>query len=183
MERILVSSFETPIGTVRAASTNRGLCRLALPSESDESFLSWLSSRLPRASIQQGETENQQAREELVNYFLGQTKAFGVPLDLRGTAFQMRVWSALSDIPFGETRSYADIAARVGEPRACRAVGGANRANPIPIIIPCHRVVGADGSLTGYGGRQGIGLKARLLELEGVAVEAGSRILSAASGG
>lgn len=176
MEKVFVSSFETPVGTVRVASSGEGLCRVALPSESDEAFLAWLGDSFPGASIEPGETENHQVEEQLIGYFSGRTKEFSVPLDLKGTAFQTRVWKAIAEIPHGQTRSYADIAARIGQPRACRAVGGANRANPIPIIIPCHRVVGANGSLTGYGGPQGVGLKARLLELEGVACTEDSRV-------
>ena len=92
-------------------------------------------------------------------------RSFDLPLDPRGTSFQRRVWAALTAIPWGETRTYAQIAAAVGSPRAVRAVGQANHRNPIPILIPCHRVVGADGTLTGYGG--GLELKRKLLELEG----------------
>jgi len=96
--------------------------------------------------------------------------AFELPLDLRGTEFQRAVWQALLEIPYGETRSYAEIARQVGQPNAVRAVGAANGANPIPIVVPCHRVIGRDGSLTGYGG--GLDKKVFLLQLEGVDVAA-----------
>jgi methylated-DNA-[protein]-cysteine S-methyltransferase len=102
---------------------------------------------------------------QLRAYFAGELREFDLPLDMRGTAFQRRVWSELEKIPYGETRSYAQIAAAVGAPKAVRAVGAANGANPIPIIVPCHRVIGTGGKLTGYGG--GLPLKRRLLELEG----------------
>jgi O-6-methylguanine DNA methyltransferase len=105
-----------------------------------------------------------QARRELCEYFAGTRTSFDVPLVLRGSAFQQRVWSELCRIPFGEVRSYGRIAKAIGRPTAARAVGRANATNRIPIIIPCHRVIGADGSLTGFGG--GLGLKARLLSLE-----------------
>ena len=102
---------------------------------------------------------------QLRAYFAGELRRFDLPLDLRGTEFQLRVWRELEAIPFGETRSYSQIAATIGAPRAVRAVGAANGANPIPIVVPCHRVIGATGTLVGYGG--GLPLKKRLLELEG----------------
>jgi methylated-DNA-[protein]-cysteine S-methyltransferase len=105
------------------------------------------------------------AADQLHAYFAGQLREFRIPLDLRGTDFQMRVWRQLQTIPFGETRSYLQIAAAIGSPRAVRAVGAANGANPIPIIVPCHRVIGASGKLVGYGG--GLPMKKRLLALEG----------------
>jgi methylated-DNA-[protein]-cysteine S-methyltransferase len=101
---------------------------------------------------------------QLLAYFAGQLREFRLPLDMRGTDFQVRVWRQLQTIPFGETRSYLQIAAAIGSPKAVRAAGAANGANPIPIVIPCHRVIGASGKLVGYGG--GLPLKKRLLELE-----------------
>lgn len=101
---------------------------------------------------------------QLAEYFDGKRTAFDLQLAPRGTAFQRRVWDALQDIPFGETASYGDIARRIGKPTASRAVGYANGSNPISVIIPCHRVIGANGSLTGYGG--GIERKQLLLEHE-----------------
>jgi methylated-DNA-[protein]-cysteine S-methyltransferase len=102
---------------------------------------------------------------QLRAYFAGKLRRFELPLDLHGTEFQLRVWRELEAIPFGETRSYSQIATAIGAPRAVRAVGAANGANPIPIVVPCHRVIGAAGTLVGYGG--GLPLKKRLLELEG----------------
>ena len=104
------------------------------------------------------------AASQLTEYFSGKRKDFDLPLEPQGTEFRKKVWSALTEIPYGETRSYKDIAERIGNPKACRAVGGANNKNPISIIIPCHRVVGADGSLVGYGG--GLDKKTMLLDLE-----------------
>ncbi len=101
---------------------------------------------------------------QLEEYFAGDRTGFDVPLELTGTEFQRRVWSALRDIPYGETISYGELARRVGSPAAVRAVGLANGRNPVAIIVPCHRVIGADGSLTGYGG--GLDRKAWLLDLE-----------------
>jgi methylated-DNA-[protein]-cysteine S-methyltransferase len=104
------------------------------------------------------------AEAELDGYFAGRRRTFSVPLDFRGTAFQKRVWTALLGIPFGETRSYGQLAAQLGAPSAARAVGAANGKNPISIIAPCHRVVGAQGQLTGFAG--GLAAKAFLLKLE-----------------
>lgn len=101
---------------------------------------------------------------ELDEYFQGRRKTFDIPYRTHGTAFQEKVWAALREIPYGETRSYRDIAEAIGHPKAYRAVGMANNANPLFIIIPCHRVIGADGSLTGYGG--GLPMKKALLMLE-----------------
>lgn len=106
------------------------------------------------------------AEAQLHEYFARTRRTFDLPLDPRGTAFELRVWAALRTIPYGETRSYGTIAAAIGSPQAARAVGMANHRNPLPILIPCHRVIGADGSLTGYAG--GLETKRRLLALEGI---------------
>ncbi|MDR2521050.1 MAG: methylated-DNA--[protein]-cysteine S-methyltransferase, partial [Spirochaetaceae bacterium] len=100
-------------------------------------------------------------------YLAKERKAFDLPLAARGTVFQRAVWAALAAIPYGQTRSYRDVAAAAGNPSACRAVGGAAHRNPFAIVVPCHRVIGADGSLTGFSG--GLAVKRRLLELEGYA--------------
>ncbi|MEA4895858.1 MAG: methylated-DNA--[protein]-cysteine S-methyltransferase [Oscillospiraceae bacterium] len=104
------------------------------------------------------------AAKQLREYFDGTRKSFDLPLDAQGTEFQKKVWEALLEIPYGETKSYKDIAERAGSPRGFRAVGGANHNNPISIVIPCHRVIASDGGLGGYGG--GLGTKTLLLELE-----------------
>ena len=111
-------------------------------------------------------TETAQLEVELREYFAGRRREFSVPLDAHGTRFQEKVWRALCTVPYGKTATYADIARKVGSPRAFRAVGGANRCNPLAIVVPCHRIIGADGSMTGYGGPSGIPLKVRLLALE-----------------
>jgi len=105
-----------------------------------------------------------QAIEQLRAYFAGELRDFDLPLDMQGTEFQLRVWRELLSIPYGETRSYSFIANTIGAPKAVRAVGAANGRNPIPIVVPCHRVIGAGGSLVGYGG--GLPLKRFLLDLE-----------------
>ena len=103
---------------------------------------------------------------ELEEYMAGERTSFDLPLKPVGTEFQKKVWNALLTIPYGETKSYKDIAVKIDNPKGCRAVGMANNRNPIPIIIPCHRVIGANGSLIGYGG--GLDIKVKLLELEGI---------------
>jgi methylated-DNA-[protein]-cysteine S-methyltransferase len=112
-----------------------------------------------------------ETERQLRAYFAGKLKTFAVPLDFKGTEFQKSVWEALLTIPFGETRSYGEIARQIGKPTACRAVGAANGKNPISIIAPCHRVIGSTGNLTGFGG--GLATKARLLEIERGASDVG----------
>lgn len=114
-------------------------------------------------------TKLKNATDQLKAYFAGELKVFDLPLSLDGTPFQVQVWEELQKIPYGETRSYMEMALSMGNDKACRAVGGANGRNPIPVIIPCHRVVGSNGSLGGYSG--GLGLKRRLLSLEGVSLD------------
>ena len=104
------------------------------------------------------------AIDQLTEYFAGSLREFNLPLEMAGSDFQMRVWRLLREIPYGETRSYRDLAIALGKPTAVRAVGAANGANPLPIVVPCHRVIGANGSLVGYGG--GLALKKRLLDFE-----------------
>jgi methylated-DNA-[protein]-cysteine S-methyltransferase len=106
----------------------------------------------------------EETARQLQRYFAGEAREFDLPLDMQGTEFQKRVWRELLAIPYGETRGYGELAAAMGAPKAVRAVGAANGANPIPIVVPCHRVIGASGKLVGYGG--GLELKRRLLELE-----------------
>ncbi|MBO1679445.1 methylated-DNA--[protein]-cysteine S-methyltransferase [Bittarella massiliensis (ex Durand et al. 2017)] len=119
----------------------------------------------PPEGYREGETPLlREAWEQLERYFAGELRQFSLPLAPAGTPFQQAVWRALEEIPYGETCSYGEIARRVGRPQASRAVGGANHRNPIPIVIPCHRVIGAGGTLTGYGG--GLDRKGLLLDLE-----------------
>jgi len=101
----------------------------------------------------------------LAEYFDGKRRRFDLPVDLYGTPFQLRVWRELKKIPYGEVRSYKELARAIGSPKAVRAVGGANNKNPVPILVPCHRVIGSNGSLVGYGG--GLSIKEYLLKLEG----------------
>jgi methylated-DNA-[protein]-cysteine S-methyltransferase len=148
---------ESPIGTLRIQATEEGLVGVYLPE---------MEAPAARAAGDgEGHPVLQRVREQLAAYFAGERKAFDLPLAPEGTAFQCAVWRALGEIPFGETRSYAEIAKGIGKPSASRAVGAANGRNPVAIIVPCHRVVGADGSLTGYAG--GLACKEWLLRHEG----------------
>lgn len=152
---------------LRLAATESGLCKLALGSESDDDFFGWIARVIrPARLVRRWSPAVEQALTEIDAYLSGALRVFQVPVDLRGTPFQRRVWSEVAGIPYGVTATYGEIAARVGRPRAVRAVGAANGANPLPLFVPCHRVIGSDGALRGYGG--GLAVKAALLRLEGV---------------
>jgi O-6-methylguanine DNA methyltransferase len=165
VDKVYYSIFGSSLGEIRIASTEKGVCKIALPKKSKEDFFRWLEAHFSPQNVIEDKSKNEGVLAELESYLAGELREFESPLDLRGTEFQMKVWKELSIIPYGATCSYRDIAERIGHPRAYRAVGAANRANPIPIIVPCHRVIGQDGSLTGYGG--GLTMKERLLRLEG----------------
>ncbi len=153
------------LGRVRLAASEAGLCKLALGREGDDVFLAWLARvAQPSRTVRQRTPLIVGALDELRGYLNGALRAFETPLDLRGTPFQRCVWAAVAEIPYGATRTYGEIATRVGRPKAVRAVGAANGANPLPVFVPCHRVLGVDGALRGYGG--GVEIKAALLKLE-----------------
>jgi len=148
--------LDTPIGALLAVADGDALARIDFAG-------SWSPSGID-AAWRRGARVLAALEQQLREYFAGGRRDFDLPLAPRGTPFQREVWSALRGIAYGTTTSYAAIAARIGAPKAVRAVGAANGRNPIPIVIPCHRVIGANGSLTGFGG--GLPLKRRLLELE-----------------
>jgi O-6-methylguanine DNA methyltransferase len=170
MEALHYTNMDSPIGPLFLAASAQGLVALEfdarLPGqqsirpnprdlrEEKKGFQFEPSSRALRAYI-----------SEIEEYFTGNRRQFTFPLDLRGTDFQLACWRALLAIPYGETRTYADIARAVGKPNAFRAVGMANNRNPVAIVVPCHRVIASDGTLCGYGG--GLDVKRRLLEREG----------------
>jgi len=159
------ASLTTPIGVINLFGTERGLLALALPNESypnAEASVRRLCGRA--ATIHEDELALAPALTQLAAYFAGTLRAFDLPLDPRGTPFQRRVWDAVAAVPYGETRSYGAIARAIGQPLAVRAVGAANGANPLALIIPCHRIIGSDGTLHGYGG--GLDTKRQLLALE-----------------
>lgn len=147
-------------------STDRGLVAVGL-GPGGRSFLeSWLRRVFRGVPVDPAGPRHRECETQLADYLEGRRRVFDLALDLRGSDFQKRVWQAVAKIPYGRTASYGEIAHVIGRPRASRAVGAANGANPLPIVIPCHRVIGSDGSLTGYGG--GLPLKTRFLALEGI---------------
>ncbi len=161
---VSVTAVDTPVGKLWVAVSEKGVVRLALPTSAQQArFWAWIARHYPEAKEEERRTTGVQ--KELDEYFAGKRRGFSLSFDLQGTVFQRAVWSALTQIPYGQTATYATLAKSIDRPRAVRAVGAANGANPIPIIIPCHRVIGTDGSLTGYAG--GLSLKRWLLELEG----------------
>lgn len=166
---IVYDTIDTPVGELLLTASDDGLTGIHFPrtTEGHRPDAGWQRASAARHAAASGAIAA--ARAELDAYFAGTLTTFTVPLAATGTSFQQRVWSALRDIPFGETISYLELARRVGDPKAVRAVGGANGRNPIPVIVPCHRVIGADGSLTGFGG--GIERKRWLLHHEGALPE------------
>ncbi|AVX30124.1 MULTISPECIES: methylated-DNA--[protein]-cysteine S-methyltransferase [unclassified Carboxydocella] len=166
MEIIRWSEMLSPIGPLVLVSTEKGLCRLVLPGEGQATLLNWLNRKWTEEIVVERNLKvHQQAIEQLGAYFAGELQQFDLPLDVSGSPFQLQVWQELQKIPYGETRTYQEIATNIGKPRAVRAVGQANNRNPIPVIIPCHRVIGKSGALVGYGG--GLEVKLYLLGLEG----------------
>ena len=153
---LLYGFLESPIGDLLLAGDEAGLCAISFPSGS--------RAVAPRPEWRQDDAFFEHSRSQLGAYFAGELQRFDLSLNFIGTAFQKSVWRALIDIPYGETTSYGALAAKLGRPTASRAVGAANGANPLPIVAPCHRVIGADRSLTGFGG--GLDTKRFLLDLE-----------------
>ncbi|MBE7442066.1 MAG: methylated-DNA--[protein]-cysteine S-methyltransferase [Flavobacteriales bacterium] len=162
---IYTTTFESPLGRITLGSTNKGLCLLEFDNEKRiNNHFNQFKKYWDVEIIEEETSITTTTKNQLTAYFLNQQTTFDVPLDLVGTDFQLKVWNELQRIPFGSTRSYKEQAIAVGNLKAIRAVATANGENRISIIIPCHRVIGSDGSLTGYGG--GIWRKQKLLELE-----------------
>jgi methylated-DNA-[protein]-cysteine S-methyltransferase len=150
------TTMPSPVGPLLIAADDTGLRQI--------NFVQGRHSANPDPTWQQDANQLQEVIHQLRAYFAGELEAFNLPLAPQGTAFQLKVWKLLCDIPYGETLSYGELARRAGNSNASRAVGLANGSNPIPIIIPCHRVIGSNGKLTGYGG--GLPIKEKLLALE-----------------
>lgn len=155
---------DSPIGRLRVASTERGLAYVELPHANGRGLRGWLHRHAFGAEFRGSEKHNCTYVEQLGEYFSGAREIFDFRLDIRATDFQRDVYREVEKIPYGERRSYAEIAEAVGRPNAVRAVGAANGANPVPLVIPCHRVIASNGNLHGYGG--GLQLKAQLLAME-----------------
>ena len=145
--------LDSPLGSLQLVSNGEALVVIAFPGTHTDTPVSELDPVIRQAQLQ------------LSEYFAGRRRSFQLPLAPHGTDFQTAVWQALARIPFGELRSYRDIAQEIGRPSAVRAVGAANGRNPLPIVVPCHRVIGSDGSLTGFAG--GLDAKRILLDIEG----------------
>jgi methylated-DNA-[protein]-cysteine S-methyltransferase len=153
---ICYTRIASPLGLLLIAGDDFGLRHIMFPSEVPPSF--------PDAAWHEDAAPLAETIRQLEAYFAGELESFTLPLAPHGTPFQMEVWRRLCDIPYGQTISYGELARRIGNPKASRAVGLANGSNPIPIVIPCHRVIGSNGKLTGYGG--GLPIKEKLLALE-----------------
>ena len=162
--RHVYKRMQSPVGTLTLVATDEGLAAILWPNDRP------LRVRLNLEAEENGHPVLVETERQLEEYFAGRRKQFALKMDVSGTAFQRKVWNALLTIPFGETRSYRQIAEQIGNPRAVRAVGAANGRNPLSIVAPCHRVVGSTGALTGFAG--GLDVKARLLAFEGAEVTA-----------
>lgn len=161
-DMLFLTRYPSPLGEYVLASSRKGVICIKTEERSRAYLSHW---ERDGVEIREDGEHNRALVRQLDRYFKGKLRTFNVPLDLRGTAFQRRVWELLCDIPWGETRSYGYVAQTLGSPKASRAVGGAVGRNPVSIVVPCHRVIGSNGSLTGYGG--GLDRKTALLELEG----------------
>ena len=160
-EALFFQRYRSPLGTYIIISSLQGVVRVLPEAEADTSLILW---QRYGPNLPNGGEHSEAAADQLQAYFAGRLRKFSVPLDLRGTPFQRQVWEQLGDIPYGETRAYRQIAQALGRPNAARPAGQAIGSNPVAIIVPCHRVIGANGCLTGYGG--GLHRKQALLELE-----------------
>ncbi|MGG1663511.1 methylated-DNA--[protein]-cysteine S-methyltransferase [Brevibacillus sp. NRS-1366] len=146
------------------AATIKGLCYIGSLHKPFEELTDWARNRFPNSTLIEDSTVLQPYTAEIIEYIQGKRTQFSIPFDYQGTPFQVAVWDALCQIPYGQTTSYSDIAASIQKPAAVRAVGTAIGANPVLITVPCHRVIGKNGSLTGY--RGGLEMKTKLLQLE-----------------
>jgi O-6-methylguanine DNA methyltransferase len=163
-------TFLSPIGRIHLLATEQGVCFLDFFPDAASAAGEFLARHFPDAVTESGGRHNLEAERQLQAYLAGSLSRFTIPVDLLGTEFQKRVLRHVAEIPAGQTKTYGQIARELGKAGASRAVGGANRRNPIPIIIPCHRVVASDG-LGGYGGKPGaVPIKRKLLALEGALV-------------
>lgn len=171
-EHIKICYYESPVGLLEIGEDEKGICRIGFPYTDSyvlgrkESISLEKSQQIPSQEMFSAQKTPlmQETIKQLQEYFAGKRKEFDLPLSFYGTEFQQQVWKVLMEIPYGETKSYGQIAAAVDRPKAGRAVGMANHVNEIVIVVPCHRVIGANGSMTGYGG--GLDVKVKLLELE-----------------
>ena len=163
MERVYWDEVKVEHGTILIAWTNSGLCYVGSFIETFEHFHNWQEKYIPGVEVVRNKGKNEFCNQ-ILQYFNGERSQFTLPLDLKGTVFQISVWQQLLNIPFGETVAYSYIAEKINNPKAVRAVGRAIGQNPLTIVIPCHRVIGKNGTLTGF--RGGLEMKKVLLSLE-----------------
>ena len=163
---LFYEEMRAPIGTLTLFESDQGLCLIQFGSFEDTEVLTrkWLKRYMPEADLVHSASKLSRVITQLQQYFAGERTEFELDLEMRGTPFQVKVWNALRDVAYGKTETYKGIAEQIGQKTAVRAVGGANNRNPLPLIVPCHRIVGSDGSMTGYAG--GISVKETLLRLE-----------------
>ena len=164
MEIVHTARFDTPFGEMLAATTERGFAYLQLPCASGRGFAGWLRRFAPKATQEEAFAPNRSAIGQILEYLEGKRERFDLSLDLRGTEFALSVYCEVERIPYGKTATYSEVARALGHPKAFRAVGNANAANPLSLVIPCHRVVATGGRLGGYGG--GLPMKRQLLMME-----------------
>jgi methylated-DNA-[protein]-cysteine S-methyltransferase len=165
---VFYNEMDSPLGPLTIVCSELGVCLIEFGSidQTLTTIKVWMKKHFIKGQLTFSEEKVQPIIEQLTQYFEGERVEFDLQIDLIGTRFQCLVWETLKKINYGETKSYKEIAKEIGAPKAVRAIGGANNKNPIPIIIPCHRVIGSNGALVGYGG--GVDKKEILLEIEGV---------------
>ncbi len=161
---LYVTRFKSSIGELTLASSEKGLAYVGLPRASGRGLMGWSRRHAPDEVFEEAPEAHREVIEQLTQFVAGEREVFELSLDLRATPFQLDVYGIVSQIPYGESVSYSEVARCAGRAAAVRAVGAANAANPIPLVIPCHRVVASDGQLQGYAG--GLELKAQLLAME-----------------
>lgn len=164
MPTLYATHFGSSIGQLTVASSAQGLAYLALPRANGRGFEGWCCRYAADHAIREDAGPNRQVIEQVAEFLAGEREVFDLPLDLRATPFQLDVYRVVAQIPYGESLAYGEVARRVGRAAAVRAVGAANGANPVPLVIPCHRVVASNGHLQGYSG--GLDLKRKLLAME-----------------
>ena len=163
-ELLSTTRFESPIGSLRVVSSQKGLVYVELPKANGRGFAGWRSLYAKDSKVVDRQTPNEEAVDQLLEFLNGDRRNFSLALDIRATPFQLSVYKVVEQIGYGETLSYSDVADAIEKPKAVRAVGAANGANPIPLIIACHRVIARGGALQGYAG--GLDMKAKLLAME-----------------
>ncbi|MBB6451757.1 O-6-methylguanine DNA methyltransferase [Salirhabdus euzebyi] len=167
---LYISEIETPVGTMTLIGNDMGICQIdfGTKEEQETKLKNWAKKHFLCANFETNSEKLVELEKQLQEYFAGERKEFNVPYQFYGTPFQKKVWNALLNIPYGETRSYKDIAHEIKSPKAVRAVGGAVNKNPLSVIVPCHRVIGSNGALVGYNG--GLDKKEFLLKHENIPI-------------